>query len=1030
MGPGSRIAGYLIEAQIGAGGMAVVYRARDEALGRLAALKVLAPALAADQEFRSRFIRESRMVAGVDDPHVIPVYGAGEAGGVLYIATRFIAGGDLAAVLRRNGGPLAPERAADIIAQVASALDAAHEIGLVHRDVKPGNVLIDTARGKTEHAYLSDFGLTRGTSSTTGLTSTGEFLGTPAYCSPEQIRGRKVDGRCDQYALACVAFALLTGAPPFHREEAVGTLFAHLNDPIPPATELRPGLPSAVDAVLARGLAKAPEDRFGSCGQFAAAYRQALTAPSQPTVIAPAPVIPGFRVADPASPQVSTTPPSTGYPDTVPPAAAAAGGVAAGNVPPAAGYGAPPLAYGAGAPAYGAPAAGFGPPAGYGAPAAGYSPPASGYGAAAPAYGQAPAGPGLPPVPPRGRRKTALIAGTVAAVLAAAGVGTALALPGSSSSTGSVGTFSPSGQAGTPSGQAGLNPGTGAARIGGTLNMSGLGDVEYMDYDIGYLSQDYTTLRLTVRQLYSWPATPGRETTPAPDLATGDPVVSPDGKTVSVTIRGGVKWDTSPPRDVTAADVVRGIKRACNPSPQAFGGMADFETTIAGLSAFCTGYPANAASDAAALKAYVESRNVAGITTSGNTITFQLTRQAAWLESAMTLPPFSAVPIEAENGLPGTAAVYNHMYSDGPYQISKYIPGKTLDFVRNPVWQASTDPLRKAYVDAINVDEAGAPDTVFAQIRANSPSLGMAWGVSSPPAADIQDLLNQVKQGSHDITVIPTYSSNPYLSFNTISPNQGHALGKVTVRQALEYGINRSQLIQAYGGPAVNPPLTHVLPPGTGGAEDLPANYDPYPYNPDKARSLLASAGFTANSKLTLKLLYRTDNQKSVKGFQDIQQQLSSLGVVNVVGKPVSAGDFYTKYLYDLTSPTPTSQGAWDLALTGWIPDWYGDSALTWFNPMLASPGGFPVNGGSNFGYFSSPAVNADIAQALAQRSDAEADKFWAKADQDAMAAAAFYPVSDPLQIAVHADYVHNAVYLPQCQQFDPANVWLSTPGG
>jgi peptide/nickel transport system substrate-binding protein len=368
------------------------------------------------------------------------------------------------------------------------------------------------------------------------------------------------------------------------------------------------------------------------------------------------------------------------------------------------------------------------------------------------------------------------------------------------------------------------------------------------------------------------------------------------------------------------------------------------------------------------------------------------------------------------------------MYSDGPYQISKYVPGKTLDFIRNPVWQASSDPLRKGYVDAINVDETGTQDTVYAQIEANSPSAGMAWGVSPPPA-DTQALLNQVNQGSHNVTVSSSYTSNPYLSFNTISPNQGHALGKLAVRQALEYGINRSQLIQADGGPAVNQPLTHVLPPGTGGAEDLPANYDPYPYNPDKAKSLLASAGFTASSKLTLKLLYRSDSQGSTKDYLNIQSQLSSLGVVNVVGKPVSATDFYSKYLYDLSSPTPTSQGAWDLALTGWGPDWYGDSAVSWFNPLLASPGGFPANGGSNFGYFSSSAVNADITQALAQRSDAEADKFWAKADEDAMAAAAFYPVADPLQIALHADYVHNAVYLPQYAQYDPANVWLSTPG-
>jgi len=223
--------------------MAAVFRARDEVLGRLAAVKVIAPSLAEDDEFRTRFVRESRAAAAVDSLHIIPVYGAGEADGLLYIATRFVAGGDLAALLRRSGGRLAPDRAVPLVAQVASALDAAHAAGLVHRDVKLQNILVDAVSERAEHAYLADFGLSRGTSST-GLTASGEFLGTPDYCAPEQIGSARVDGRADQYALGCVAFALLTGAAPFHREEAVGTLFAHLQDPVPPASGLRQELPA------------------------------------------------------------------------------------------------------------------------------------------------------------------------------------------------------------------------------------------------------------------------------------------------------------------------------------------------------------------------------------------------------------------------------------------------------------------------------------------------------------------------------------------------------------------------------------------------------------------------------------------------------------------------------------------------------------------------------------------------------------------------------------------------------------------
>ena len=275
--PGSQLAGYVIEEQVGAGGMAVVFRARDSVLGRLAALKVLSPTLAADQAFRVRFLRESRAVASVEEPHIIPVYGAGDADGVLYIATKFVSGGDLADVLQRAGGALEPARVAMFIEQVAAALDAAHAAGLVHRDVKPGNVLVDVVQGRGEHAYLSDFGLSKPAMAATGLTATGTFLGTPDYAPPEQIRGQPVDGRGDQYSLACMAFALLTGNLPFHRQETMATLFAHLNDPVPPLSRFRGDLPQGTDTVLTRGLAKEARDRYPGCGEFAAALRDALS---------------------------------------------------------------------------------------------------------------------------------------------------------------------------------------------------------------------------------------------------------------------------------------------------------------------------------------------------------------------------------------------------------------------------------------------------------------------------------------------------------------------------------------------------------------------------------------------------------------------------------------------------------------------------------------------------------------------------------------------------------------------------------
>ena len=279
LGAGSRVAGYRLEERIGAGGMAVVFRARDERLGRLVALKILAPAVAADAVFRQRFIRESRAAAAVDDPHIVPVFEAGEAAGVLFIAMRYVPGGDVRTMVDRDG-PLPPGRAAAIISPVASALDAAHAAGLVHRDVKPANMLVDARPGRPDHVYLSDFGLSKGTVSLAGLTGAGQFLGTVDYVSPEQIEGGAVDGRADEYALACAAFELLTGGPPFPRAEAMAVMYAQLSEPPPALTSRRPDLPAAADRVFATALAKAPGDRYASCRGFADALRLAFGLPS------------------------------------------------------------------------------------------------------------------------------------------------------------------------------------------------------------------------------------------------------------------------------------------------------------------------------------------------------------------------------------------------------------------------------------------------------------------------------------------------------------------------------------------------------------------------------------------------------------------------------------------------------------------------------------------------------------------------------------------------------------------------------
>ena len=262
--PGTIFAGYRVEALVARGGMGVVYRASDLSLQRPVALKLIAPELAEDERFRGRFLKESRLAASLDHANVVPIYEAGERDGQLYLAMRYVEGSDLKALLRRDGR-LGAERALAILGQVASALDAAHRRGLVHRDVKPGNVLID----EDGHAYLTDFGVSKQLGGVS--TDTGRMVGTLDYLAPEQIRGEAVDARTDGYALACVLYECLAGTPPFHRETEGETLWAHMHEQVVPLRDH-----PALNPVLQKGLAKERTERYASCAELIEEARRAL----------------------------------------------------------------------------------------------------------------------------------------------------------------------------------------------------------------------------------------------------------------------------------------------------------------------------------------------------------------------------------------------------------------------------------------------------------------------------------------------------------------------------------------------------------------------------------------------------------------------------------------------------------------------------------------------------------------------------------------------------------------------------------
>ena len=275
---GTDVAGYTIESVLGHGAMGVVYVARQRSPARRVALKLITPAFAGDEVFRRRFLREATAAAAIEHPHILPVYAAGESNGILFMAMRLVDGLDLREILR-GSADLPLDRVERIVGQVGGALDAAHARGLIHRDVKPGNVLVtEQPDAEDDFCYLMDFGVSTWTASSAAtITATGQMVGTANYMAPEQIAGGRVDGRTDLYSLGCVLYECLAGEAPFSGRSPPATLYGHLHEQSPAPTSIRPGLPPGVDAVIERALMKAPEERYASCRELTQDLRAAMS---------------------------------------------------------------------------------------------------------------------------------------------------------------------------------------------------------------------------------------------------------------------------------------------------------------------------------------------------------------------------------------------------------------------------------------------------------------------------------------------------------------------------------------------------------------------------------------------------------------------------------------------------------------------------------------------------------------------------------------------------------------------------------
>lgn len=554
---------------------------------------------------------------------------------------------------------------------------------------------------------------------------------------------------------------------------------------------------------------------------------------------------------------------------------------------------------------------------------------------------------------------------------------------------------------------------------GGTLKIVGNADVDHLDTAAAYYTASYALERAFTRQLFSYPASTdqAKAVTAAPDIATDLPTqanggLSSDGKTYTIHLRQGVMWNTTPPRPVTAQDFVLGFKRLCNPTQNSVGAPGYFEDTIAGMKDYCGAF-AKVPQDVASFKNFMSTTDISGIqAVDASTLKFTLNQPAGDFTSILALPFSSAAPAEYLDYMPDDANFRQHTISDGPYTISKYVPSQSYTLDRNPSWTQNADPLRHQYVDHMQITLGPDENGVQQQIAAGTQDL--QWD-TTVPTANVPSLkaANDPRMG-----IYPNFDTNPFLVFNTQSPNNGSALSKPAVRQALEYAVDKVALGQIYGGPSLNTPLGQVVPPGNVGYQPINQYATPGDKgDPAKCKSMLAAAGYPDG--LTFTDVYRTSG-KHPDVYQSIQADFAKCGV-KVNGKPSAASDYYGKYLSD---PTAAKSGVWDISEPGWVPDWYGNNGRAIIEPLFDGRTYGP--GSTDWSGYNNDQVNADIDKALAASNQADAAAALHDADVQIMKDAPFIPFQTQSTPLIRSTRVHNAIFWPFSTQYDYTNVWLS----
>ena len=555
-----------------------------------------------------------------------------------------------------------------------------------------------------------------------------------------------------------------------------------------------------------------------------------------------------------------------------------------------------------------------------------------------------------------------------------------------------------------------------APQRGGDLVLLGSGDVDFLDPAAAYHQVSSTILRALTRQLVSYPDSSNRDvaSTPAPDLAAALPVISADGLEYTFKLRSDIKWNLAGGRAITSPDVVRGIKRLCNPVA-AFGGVAYFTDAIAGFAAFCDGFqrvPANVN----AIRSYVENTPVTGLqAVDASTVKFVLTGPHSEFLNMLALTAASPAPIEFLQALPNSAEFRSGMASSGPYQIASYDKATGYRLERNPFWVPASDPIRKAYVDTITITFGSTDEIVYDSLQ--NGKADMSWDT----VFSKEQILSALKAGDERLALTGDGASG-FLVLNTVSPNENGALKDVRVRQALNYAVDKSRIVDLFGGSDVKDPIDQILTPTLVGYSKI----DPFPtpaHKGDiaKAKSLLAEAGYPNGLKLTM-VFSTLSYGKGPAIARIVAEDLSKAGIT-VFLKQVEPQDIYPKYLQNTTA---TKNGDWDIAADGWVPDWQGNGAITFFKPLLDGRAGKGCTvATANSGCYNNDKLNAVIDQAIAATDPAEAAALWAKADAIATADAPWVPLVTGRWASYHGTRVQNWNFGTLSGNGDITNVWL-----